>query len=95
MESLTRKPGSEAAPTLVTGASGCVGGHLALRLRREGQPVRALVRPTSKTDHLRAAGVTLVTGDIRNPAEVEAAVAGCTSVYPLAGVFRSAGQPDS
>lgn len=95
MESPIEQPSSKSAPALVTGASGCVGGHLALRLRREGQPVRALVRPTSKTEHLRAAGVELVTGDIRNLAEVERAVAGCASVYHIAGVFRTAGHPDS
>jgi dihydroflavonol-4-reductase len=87
--------GTGAAPTLVTGASGCVGGHLALRLCREGQPVRALARPTSRVEHLRAAGVELVSGDIRDVAEVERAMAGCARVYHIAGVFRTAGHPDS
>jgi len=83
------------APTLVTGATGCVGGHLARRLRQEGEPVRALVRPTAETGPLHELGVELVEGDIRDPGAVERALAGCARVYHIAGVFRTAGHPDS
>ncbi len=85
----------DSAPILVTGASGCVGGHLARRLRCEGCRVRALVRPTAKTEALQAAGVELVIGDIRDAAAVDRAVAGVAQIYHIAGVFRTAGHPDS
>jgi nucleoside-diphosphate-sugar epimerase len=83
------------APILVTGATGFAGGHLALRLRKNGHQVRALVRPTGKTDHLQAAGVELVTGDIRNRADVVEAAAGVEKIYHIAAVFRTASHPDS
>ncbi len=82
-------------PVLVTGATGFCGGHLALRLRRDGHPVRALVRPTAKTDHLTAAGVELVTGDLRERADVERAAAGVARIYHIAAVYRTAKHPDS
>lgn len=87
-------PHATASPVLVTGASGCIGGALAHRLRADGVPVRALVRPTSATGHLRAAGVELVTGDIRDRGAVERAAEGVGRIYHIAGVFRTAGHPD-
>jgi nucleoside-diphosphate-sugar epimerase len=86
---------SEQAPILVTGATGFCGGHLALRLRKNGHPVRALVRQSAKTDHLTAAGVELVQGDIRERADVERAAAGCSVIYHIAAVYRTASHPDS
>ena len=50
----------DAPPVLVIGASGFAGGHLALRLRKLGHPVRALVRPGAYVRLLRAAGVALI-----------------------------------
>jgi nucleoside-diphosphate-sugar epimerase len=82
-------------PVLVTGATGFAGGHLALRLRRLGHPVRALARPGSAREHLQAAGVELVEGDIRNRADVLRAAEGVARIYHIAGVFRTAGHPDS
>jgi dihydroflavonol-4-reductase len=82
-------------PVLVTGATGFAGGHLALRLRRLGYPVRALVRPRSARERLRAAGVELIEGDIRNRADVLRAAAGVAKIYHIAGVFRTAGHADS
>lgn len=82
-------------PVLVTGATGFAGGHLALRLRRLGHPVRALVRPTAKVDHLRAAGVELVEGDLRRAADVAKAARGASRIYHIAAVYRTASHPDS
>jgi dihydroflavonol-4-reductase len=82
-------------PVLVTGATGFAGGHLALRLRRLGYPVRALVRPRSARERLRAAGVELIEGDIRNRADVLRAAKGVAKIYHIAGVFRTAGHADS
>ena len=86
---------TQAPPTLVTGATGFTGGHLALRLRRLGHPVRALVRAGSELTHLRAAGVELIEGDLRKAADVARAAAGVERIYHIAAVFRTAGHPDS
>ncbi len=83
------------APILVTGATGFAGGHLALRLRKDGHKVRALVRDGAKVDHLQAAGVELARGDLRQAADVDKAVAGCAKVYHIAAVYRTASHPDS
>jgi nucleoside-diphosphate-sugar epimerase len=80
---------------LVTGATGFTGGHLARRLRQLGHPVRALVRQGAATDELRAAGVALIEGDIRDPADVMRAAEGVCVIYHLAAAFRVAGQPDA
>jgi uncharacterized protein YbjT (DUF2867 family) len=70
-------------PVLVTGASGFAGGHLALRLSSLGQPVRALVRPGSYVPKLRAGGVTLIEGDLRNRQHVLRAAEGVSTIYHL------------
>jgi dihydroflavonol-4-reductase len=50
-------------PTLVTGASGFIGWHVARLLTERGQKVRALVRPTSR---LRELEVEPVVGGMRD-----------------------------
>ncbi len=55
-------------PVLVTGATGFTGGHLALTLRRQGAPVRALVRPGAKVAALEAAGVRVAEAPSEIPA---------------------------
>lgn len=82
-------------PVLVTGATGFTGGHLALTLRRQGAPVRALVRPGAKVAALEAAGVELVEGDLRNAEDVERAAKGVERIYHIAALFRTAGHLDS
>ncbi len=42
--------------TLVTGATGFIGGHLVEELVRRGEAVKALVRKTSDTSKLEALG---------------------------------------
>jgi dihydroflavonol-4-reductase len=72
-------------PTLVTGASGFLGWHVARLLLERGQRVRALVRPSSK---IRDLDVDPVTGDLRDAASVERAVAGCGLVFHVAADYR-------
>ena len=72
-------------PTLVTGASGFLGWHVAGLLVERGQRVRALLRPSSKICGLE---VESVTGDLRDPASVERATAGCGLVFHVAADYR-------
>jgi dihydroflavonol-4-reductase len=72
-------------PVLVTGASGFLGWHVARLLRERGFVVRALVRPGSRLCELDAEPVT---GDLRDPASVDRAVAGCGLVYHVAADYR-------
>ncbi len=69
---------------VVTGATGQLGSHIAEQLRAAGEKVRALVRPTSDTTWLRAQGVDIETGDLRDPAALRRAVAGADIVYHCA-----------
>lgn len=72
-------------PTLVTGASGFVGWHVARLLLERGHAVRALVRPGSAVPDL---AVDLIQGDLRDAASLERAVAGCGLVFHIAADYR-------
>jgi dihydroflavonol-4-reductase len=71
--------------TLVTGASGFIGWHVARLLSERGHKVRALVRPSSK---LRELEVEPVTGDLRDAESLDRAVAGCGLVFHVAADYR-------
>jgi nucleoside-diphosphate-sugar epimerase len=75
---------------LVTGATGFTGGHLARALAARGYAVRALVRDTAAAQPLRAAGIELATGDLRNAEAVSAATRGVDVVYHIAAIYRQA-----
>jgi dihydroflavonol-4-reductase len=72
-------------PTLVTGASGFLGWHVARLLVERGHRVRVLLRPSSK---LRELDAEPVTGDLRDPASLERAAAGCGLVFHVAADYR-------
>jgi dihydroflavonol-4-reductase len=72
-------------PALVTGASGFLGWHIARVLLEHGHSVRALVRAGSRVDSL---DVEPVTGDLRDPASLQRAVAGCGLVFHAAADYR-------
>ena len=72
-------------PTLVTGATGFIGWHVARKLLARGHTVRALVRPGSKVRELE---VEEVTGDLRDRESLERAVAGCGLVFHVAADYR-------
>jgi dihydroflavonol-4-reductase len=77
---------------LVTGATGFTGGHLARALAARGDEVSALVRPNSAgLSALANAGVTLVTGDLRDRQALAAAAGGVEVVYHIAAIYRQAG----
>src|ERR1044071_7333674 len=72
-------------PTLVTGASGFLGWHVARVLVERGHRVRALARSGSRVDGL---DVEPVTGDLRDPASLARAVAGCGLLFHVAADYR-------
>jgi len=69
---------------LVTGATGLLGSHLVERLVVQGERVRVLVRPGSRTEFLDALGVEVVRGDLTDPAACAAAAANVTLVFHCA-----------
>jgi dihydroflavonol-4-reductase len=72
-------------PALVTGASGFVGWHVARALLERGHSVRALVRPNSRVPEL---DVEPIIGDLRDPASLSRAAAGCGLVFHVAADYR-------
>jgi dihydroflavonol-4-reductase len=72
-------------PTLVTGASGFLGWHVARLLMERGHNVRALLRPGSRVDDLK---VEPVTGDLRDPESLNRAIAGCGLLFHVAADYR-------
>ena len=69
---------------LVTGATGLLGSHIVEQLTRAGEPVRALVRPTSDTRQLDEWGTQKVLGDVTDPASLADALQGVQTVYHAA-----------
>jgi dihydroflavonol-4-reductase len=72
-------------PALITGATGFLGWHVARKLLERGYSVRALVRDVRR---LRELDLEAVTGDLRDAASLERAVAGCGLVFHVAADYR-------
>jgi dihydroflavonol-4-reductase len=81
--------------SLVTGATGFTGGHLARYLARTGRAVRALVRdpdaPAARA--LAADGIELAKGDLTDRGTIAAAMPGVSIVYNIAALYREASLP--
>jgi dihydroflavonol-4-reductase len=73
------------AKTLVTGASGFIGSHLARALAGGGDELRLLVRRGSSFDHLADLEFERVTGDITDRRAVRRAMRGAERVFHVAG----------
>lgn len=71
-------------PSVITGATGLLGSHIAELLVARGEPVRAVVRSSSDTTWLRGLGIDIAEADIKDPAAVRRAVAGARIVYHCA-----------
>jgi len=83
---------------LVVGSTGLLGSEVCRRLAARKHQVRALVRPTAaqdKLDALRAFGVGIVTGDLKDPESLEAATHGATAIISTASSTLSRQAGDS
>ncbi len=74
--------------TLVTGATGFVGGHVVRKLLSRGEPVRVLVRKNSSLKNLQGLSVEVATGDLTDRSSVRQALAGVRLLYHVAADYR-------
>ncbi|MCU1304659.1 MAG: NAD-dependent epimerase/dehydratase [Candidatus Sulfotelmatobacter sp.] len=74
--------------TFVTGATGFLGSHVARVLAEQGADLRLLVRPTSSLRNLEGLKAETATGDLRDSASLEKAMAGCEVVFHVAADYR-------
>ena len=73
-------------PTLITGATGFIGWHVARHLLEQGARVRVLARDPARLRDLD--GVEVALGDLKDPASLARAVSGCGLVYHVAADYR-------
>jgi len=74
--------------TLVTGAAGFLGSHVARQLVARGETVRVLMRASSSNRAISDLSLEYVTGDLRDPASLDRAMAGVKRVYHVAADYR-------
>ncbi len=74
--------------TLVTGASGFLGSHVARQLVARGEDVRVLLRPSSHNHAISDLSLEYVTGDLRDVASLERATKGVKRVFHVAADYR-------
>ena len=70
--------------TLVTGAAGFLGSHVARQLVARGEDVRVLVRASSSNRAISDLSLEYVTGDLRDAASLERAMNGVVLTGPSA-----------
>jgi len=78
----------EAMTTLVTGAAGFLGSHVARQLVARGDSVRVLMRSSSSNRAISDLSLEYVTGDLRDVASLERAVRGVDRVFHVAADYR-------
>jgi dihydroflavonol-4-reductase len=74
--------------TLVTGAAGFLGSHVARQLVGRGDEVRVLLRPSSTNRAIADLSLEYVTGDLRDPASLDRAMKGVKRVFHVAADYR-------
>jgi dihydroflavonol-4-reductase len=74
--------------TLVTGASGFLGSHVARQLVARGEDVRVLMRASSTNRAVSDLSLEYVTGDLRDPASLDRAMKGVKRVFHVAADYR-------
>ena len=73
--------------SLVTGATGFIGGAVVRALLAEGREVRVLVRHGSDLRNLEGLAVERVQGDLRDRASLDPALKGCHHLYHVAAHY--------
>ena len=76
------------ARTLITGATGLIGSHVARALVERGDDLRATVRQASRTETLTALDVHTVRADILDRRSLRRAMQGVDRVFHVAGTTR-------
>jgi dihydroflavonol-4-reductase len=74
--------------TLVTGAAGFLGSHVARQLVARGDDVRVLLRASSTNRAIADLPLEYVTGDLRDPASLARAMNGVKRVFHVAADYR-------
>jgi dihydroflavonol-4-reductase len=74
--------------TLVTGAAGFLGSHVARQLVARGESVRVLMRPSSNNRAISDLPLEYVTGDLRDAASLDRAMNGARRVFHVAADYR-------
>jgi dihydroflavonol-4-reductase len=72
----------------LTGATGFVGSHVARALAAQGADLRLLIRSGSDLRNIQELRAERVVGDLRDPAPLKKAVAGCDVVFHVAADYR-------
>src|ERR1700751_3630408 len=76
------------AKILVTGAAGFLGSHLTRQLVARGADVRVLLRPSSNNRAIADLPLEYMTGDLRDAASLDRALAGVQRVFHVAADYR-------
>jgi dihydroflavonol-4-reductase len=74
--------------TLVTGAAGFLGSHVARQLVARGEAVRVLLRASSQNRAIADLPLEYVTGDLRDAESLDRALKGVTRVFHVAADYR-------
>src|ERR1700675_3252735 len=74
--------------TLVTGAAGFLGSHVARQLVARGEDVRVLVRASSSNRAIADLSLEYVTGDLRDQSSLTRAMNGVQRVFHVAAAYR-------
>jgi dihydroflavonol-4-reductase len=80
----------DAAPVLVTGATGFTGQALTRKLVGLGCRVKAIVRSSSNREALKDLPIEWIEGDVFDPATVERACVGVQYIFHVAAAYREA-----
>ena len=72
--------------TLVTGATGFIGSHIARKLVQKGEHVKILLRKSSQTKNIDDIDVERVYGDVLDLNSINEALKDCDTLYHTAGV---------
>jgi hopanoid-associated sugar epimerase len=73
---------------LVTGAAGFLGSHITRQLVARGADVRVLLRPSSNNRAIADLPLEYMTGDLRDAASLDRALAGVQRVFHVAADYR-------